>query len=38
VRVTTGLEKMSGRWMVTHEHISVPFNMQTMQALLDLQP
>jgi uncharacterized protein (TIGR02246 family) len=38
VRVTTGLEKMSGQWMVTHEHISVPFNMQTMQALLELQP
>lgn len=37
VRVTTGLEKMSGQWMVTHEHISVPFNMATMQALLDLQ-
>lgn len=38
VRVTTGLEKTSGGWMVTHEHISVPFNMTTMQALLDLQP
>jgi uncharacterized protein (TIGR02246 family) len=38
VRVTTGLEKMRGQWMVTHEHISVPFNMETMQALLDLQP
>jgi uncharacterized protein (TIGR02246 family) len=25
VRVTAGLRKMNGRWMVTHEHISVPF-------------
>jgi ketosteroid isomerase-like protein len=23
--VTAGLRKMNGRWMVTHEHISVPF-------------
>jgi ketosteroid isomerase-like protein len=32
VRVTSGLRKMSGRWMITHEHISMPIDLQTMQA------
>jgi uncharacterized protein (TIGR02246 family) len=35
VRVTMGLQKMNGQWMVTHEHVSVPFtNMETMRAAL----
>jgi uncharacterized protein (TIGR02246 family) len=35
VRVTVGLQKMNGQWMVTHEHVSLPFaNMETMQAAL----
>ena len=38
VRVTSGFQKMNGQWMVTHEHVSVPFNLATMQAALDLQP
>jgi uncharacterized protein (TIGR02246 family) len=38
VRVTSGLQKMNGQWMVSHEHVSVPLNMETMQAALDLQP
>jgi uncharacterized protein (TIGR02246 family) len=38
VRVTSGLRKLNGQWMITHEHVSVPINMQTMQAALDLQP
>jgi uncharacterized protein (TIGR02246 family) len=25
VRVTSGFEKRNGRWMVTHEHVSLPF-------------
>jgi hypothetical protein len=29
---------MNDQWMITHEHVSVPINMQTMQAALDLQP
>jgi ketosteroid isomerase-like protein len=28
VRATMGLQKMNGQWMVTHEHVSVPFNKQ----------
>ena len=38
VRVTSGFQRINGRWMATHEHVSVPFNMETKQALLDLQP
>ena len=35
VRVTSGFQKMNGRWMVVHEHVSVPFpNMETMRAAL----
>jgi uncharacterized protein (TIGR02246 family) len=33
VRVTMGFQKMNGQWMVTHEHVSLPFtNRDTMQA------
>jgi uncharacterized protein (TIGR02246 family) len=38
VRVTVGFRKIDGTWRVTHEHVSVPFDMETSQALLDLQP
>jgi ketosteroid isomerase-like protein len=38
VRVTAGCRKVNGRWMVTHEHVSVPVNMTTTQAVRDLQP
>jgi ketosteroid isomerase-like protein len=35
VRVTMGFQKMNGRWMVTHEHVSVPFtSRETMRAAL----
>jgi uncharacterized protein (TIGR02246 family) len=35
VRVTMGLQKMNGQWLVTHEHVSVPFiEMENMQASL----
>lgn len=35
VRVTAGLQKLDGRWRVTHEHVSVPFpDMESMQAAL----
>jgi ketosteroid isomerase-like protein len=32
VRVTSGWRKMSGRWLITHEHISMPIDLQTMKA------
>jgi ketosteroid isomerase-like protein len=38
-RVTRGLRRIDGRWLVTHEHESVPFLMDgTFQAALDLKP
>lgn len=38
VRVTSGFHIVNGRWMIAHEHVSVPIMMETMQAALDLQP
>jgi uncharacterized protein (TIGR02246 family) len=38
VRVTVGFRKMEGTWKITHEHVSVPCDMETSQALLHLQP
>ena len=38
VRVTVGFRKIGGTWRITHEHVSVPCDMETSQALLDLQP
>jgi uncharacterized protein (TIGR02246 family) len=38
VRVTVGLRKLEGTWKITHEHVSVPCDMETSQASLDLTP
>jgi uncharacterized protein (TIGR02246 family) len=38
LRATVGFEKVDGKWLVTHEHISVPFEMKTGMAALDLEP
>lgn len=36
VRVTAGLRKLRGRWLITHEHISLPFtSREAMQAALE---
>ena len=32
VRVTSGLRKSGGRWIIAHEHVSMPINLQTMTA------
>ena len=37
-RTTVCFRKVDGKWMVTHEHNSVPFDVQTGKASLDLQP
>src|SRR5262245_56569831 len=37
-RSTLGLRKQGGEWQATHSHTSVPFDMETSKALLDLQP
>jgi ketosteroid isomerase-like protein len=39
VRATVGYRKIEGRWMVIHEHVSVPFYMDgSEKAALDLKP
>jgi ketosteroid isomerase-like protein len=39
VRATVGFRKIDGKWMVTHEHVSVPFYMDgSDKAALDLKP
>jgi ketosteroid isomerase-like protein len=32
VRVSSGLVKINGEWLITHEHISMPIDMKTMRA------
>ncbi len=38
IRVTVGYRKLAGEWRIVHEHVSVPFDMKTMKAELDLKP
>lgn len=38
MRWTAGLHKVNGRWLITHEHTSVPADMQTGRAMMDLRP
>lgn len=37
-RATVCFQKVEGNWVVTHEHSSVPFNMQSGEASLNLNP
>ena len=38
VRATICYHKIDGKWMVTHEHISLPIDMETGKAALELAP
>ena len=38
VRITLCFHKTADKWEITHEHQSVPFDMQSFQARLDLKP
>ena len=38
MRGTTCFRKFNGRWMITHEHLSIPFDLETNKALWDLKP
>jgi uncharacterized protein (TIGR02246 family) len=38
VRATLCLRKIEGTWLIVHGHDSEPFDMQSFQALFDLQP
>ena len=37
-RTTLGFRRIGGRWLVVHEHGSVPFNSDSLQASLGLKP
>ncbi len=37
-RATIGLRKLEGKWMITHEHSSVPFDTASGQASLGIKP
>ena len=37
-RTTVCFRKIDGKWMVTHEHNSVPFDVESGKASLDLKP
>ena len=38
VRWTACFRKLDGRWLVTHEQVSVPIDLESGRALLDLEP
>jgi len=38
VRATLGCRKVDGRWVIVHDHESVPFDATTGRALIDLEP
>jgi len=38
MRVTGCYQKIDGKWLVTHEHVSVPIDPAQRKALLDLEP
>jgi ketosteroid isomerase-like protein len=37
-RATVCFQKIGGRWLITHEHSSVPFDSETGNARIDLKP
>ena len=37
-RTTLGFRRIGGRWLIVHEHGSVPFNSESGQASLGLKP
>ena len=38
VRVTYGLQKIDGAWLITHDHVSVPLDIRTGNGVVDLEP
>lgn len=38
MRVTAVCKKHQGKWQIVHEHVSVPFNPETSQAVFTLEP
>jgi uncharacterized protein (TIGR02246 family) len=37
-RVTSGLRKVGGQWVIVHDHVSVPVDFESGKALLELKP
>ncbi len=37
-RTTLGFRRIDGRWLIVHDHGSVPFNPESGQASLSLKP
>ncbi|WP_236208096.1 YybH family protein [Pseudomonas tohonis] len=38
MRVTCGYQRIGGQWRIVHDHFSSPFDMESGQALFDLEP
>lgn len=38
VRCTICFQKIGGNWLIVHDHVSVPVDMESGRALLNLQP
>lgn len=38
LRATSGLRKMHGKWLIVHDHVSVPIDFDSGKAMLDLKP
>lgn len=38
LRATVGLRREQGRWLVVHEHVSVPIDMDTLRPLFGVRP
>jgi ketosteroid isomerase-like protein len=38
LRFTDGWKRQNGQWLIEHEHVSVPVDMATGRARLDLTP
>ncbi len=38
MRVTVGYKKIDGKWLVVHEHVSAPIDMESGKGLFDLKP
>src|SRR5262245_29667763 len=38
LRWTTGFQKIDGNWLITHDQVSVPLDLESGRALLNLEP
>jgi len=38
LRATSGVRRINGKWLIVHDHISVPIDFESGRAVLDLKP